>query len=261
MFSVVGDYDYLLRLFFTFTTGGKTSFLCKVCMSYLKKGTLPPKAAANCLQAVHVPENVHLRSYLEEALIAKVLLFIKIFSLKSSLMPAIKDKCVVIPLNTHDVINTVESLPRLPSESGIIDIQWKRRVGQKNAHLQAKVDPNRIFNALQFLQSCGNQFYLNTQSREEYETRCEKQDPNGFHLIFGNDTLYDSTLQLIFIPDGSAEPILELQKYCEIFEEEQLEQEFKENDVVRKYQIDYDENICMVKNFQRLCKLKVSCDH
>ena len=44
-------------------------FLCKVCRSYLKKGTIPPKAVLNCLETVQVPENVRLRSYLEEALV------------------------------------------------------------------------------------------------------------------------------------------------------------------------------------------------
>ena len=121
----------------TFSNGGRICFICRVCCSYIKKGKIPPKAAANSLEAVHVPESIQLRSYLEEALIARILLFIKIFSLKSSLMPAIKDKCVAIPLDANDVLNTVNSLPRLPSESGIIDIQWKRRVGQKNCHLQA----------------------------------------------------------------------------------------------------------------------------
>ena len=86
-------------------------------------------------------------------------------------------------------MNTVESLPRLPSESGIIDIQWKRRIGQRNAHLQAKVDPNRIFNALEFLRKCGNKYYMNTQSRDEYENRCQNEDPVGFNVIFGKDTV------------------------------------------------------------------------
>ena len=113
-----------------------------------KKKKYPPKAHSNSLKVFEVPDNVKLRSYLEEALIARVLLFIKIFSLKSSLMPAMKDKCIVIPLEGKDIQETVECLPRLPSESGIIDIQWKRRVGQKNAHLEAKVDPAIIFNAL-----------------------------------------------------------------------------------------------------------------
>merc|ERR1712030_33371 len=84
-------------------------------------------------------------------------------------------------------MNTVESLPRLPSESGIIDIQWKRRVGQKNAHLQAKVDPQRIFNALKFLKEQGNKYYLDSQIREQYEERCLENDPDGFNLVFGKN--------------------------------------------------------------------------
>ena len=98
-------------------------------------------------------------------------------------MPAIKDKCVVIPLDEKDIQDTVTALPRLPSESGIIDIQWKRQVGKKNCHLQAKVDPARLFNALQFLKSSGNPHYTNTNSIEEYEARCRNDDPLGFNLI------------------------------------------------------------------------------
>ena len=102
-------------------------------------------------------------------------------------MPAIEDKCVVIPLDETDILNTVDSLPRLPSESGIIDVQWKRRVGQKNAHLQAKVDPVRIFDALRFLRQSGNKHYLQTQNSEEYKKRCQNEDPEGYNLIFGQD--------------------------------------------------------------------------
>ena len=216
------------------------------------KGKLPPKAEANCLKAVPVPETVCLQSYLEEALIARVLLFIKIFTLKTSLMPAMKDRCVVIPLEKKDIEDTVKSLPRLPSESGIIDIQWKRRVGQKNAHLQSKVDPTKIFNALQFLKDSGNPHYTNTQSREEFEERCQNEDPIGFSIIFGKKDTPSSeapTFQLVFVPDDSGEPILELPKYLELRSEKEQEQEYKENDAVRKFQIDYDETICMVERF------------
>ena len=149
------------------------TYICKVCCSYLKREKLPPKSATNYLYTIPVPYNVQLKSYLEEALIARVLLFIKIFSLKSSLMPAMKDKCIVIPLEGKDIKDTVESLPRLPSESGIIDIQWKRRVGQKNAHLHAKVDPARIYNALQFLKEKGNIYYQDVQHLDDYEARCQ----------------------------------------------------------------------------------------
>ena len=212
----------------TMVSGGSENerrcFLCKVCYSHLKKGVLPPKAAANCLKAVDVPEDVKLSSYLEEALLARTLLFMKIFSLKSSLMPAIKDKCVVIPIDCVDVLNTVQSLPRLPSESGIIDIQWKRRMGQKNAHLQAKVEPARIFRALEFLRASGNEHYVDTNSREEYEARCLAEDPDGYDLIFGNDETEEQggqgSLRVTFLPDGTAETILELAPFCELQREQ-----------------------------------------
>ena len=238
---------------------GPKLFLCRGCHSYLKKGKLPPKAAANCLKVVPVPESVCLNSYLEEALIARVLLFIKIFSLKSSLMPAMKDKCVVIPLEKNDIQDTVQSLPRLPSESGIIDIQWKRRVGQKNAHLQAKVDPTRIFKALEFLKESGNPHYTSTQSREDYEIKCRNEDPIGFNIVFGENNLLHpvpQTLPVQFIPDDSAEQILELSKYLEVIEERDLEKQYLENDAVRKFQIDYDENICMVERFPEAMQIE-----
>ena len=212
----------------TMVSGGsekeRCCFLCKVCFSHLNKGALPPKAAANCLRVVDVPEDVKLRSYLEEALLARTLLFMKIFSLKSSLMPAIKDRCVVIPIDCVDVLNTVQSLPRLPSESGIIDIQWKRRTGQKNAHLQAKVEPARIFRALEFLRASGNEHYTDTDSREDYEERCLAEDPDGYDLLFGSNRDEEQGgqggLRVTFLPDGTAETILELEPFCELQREQ-----------------------------------------
>ena len=47
----------------TFKSGGNLCFLCKVCYSHLENDTLPPKAAANCLETVFVPDHVKLKSY------------------------------------------------------------------------------------------------------------------------------------------------------------------------------------------------------
>ena len=89
-------------------------FICKICVQHIRKNMLPPKSVVNSLASVFVPEEARLRSYLEEALIARVLLFIKIFSLRTSLMPAMKDKCIVIPLESEDISDTIDSLPRIP---------------------------------------------------------------------------------------------------------------------------------------------------
>ncbi len=59
-------------------------FLCKSCTTDLKKGKLPTKSATNSLFCISVPKEIQLNSYLEEALVARTLLFMKIFSLKGS---------------------------------------------------------------------------------------------------------------------------------------------------------------------------------
>ena len=225
-------------------------FVCRVCLGFLKKGKVPPKADINCLEAVFVPQNLKLQSYLEQALIARVLLFIKIFSLRTSLMPAIKDKCVVIPLDRKEVVDTIQNLPRLPSETNIIDIQWKRRLGQKNAHLQAKVNPDRLFRALEFLKSKGNKYYQASQNLEEYKSRCGDDDPDGFRVLFGSENDENSGKIIIkFVPDYFSEPIHDLELFQQLSRDGEEEEEFLKKDVVRKFQIDYNETVCMVEKF------------
>jgi hypothetical protein len=100
----------------------------------------------------------------------------------------------------------------------------------KNAHLQAKVDPARIFNALNFLRQSGNKHYLQTQSSEEYKKRCQNEDPEGYNLIFGQDNSHNGRLRLEFIPDGAAEPVLNLKTFLEINEYQNLEKEYREDE-------------------------------
>ena len=204
---------------------GGQCFICKVCHGYLKENNMPPKAVANCLEATALPDNVRLASYLEEALLARTLLFMKIFCLKSSLMPAVKDKCVVIPIEHADVLNTVQSLPRLPAESGIVDIQWKRRVAQKNAHLQAKVEPDKIFRALQFLQECNNKHYMAADTEEEYKARCLAEDPEGYELLYGpmESDVQLTAVRVNTVPDSAAERIIDLPHFLELQEDQVTE--------------------------------------
>ena len=126
---------------------------------------------------------------------------------------------------------------------------WKRRQGQKNCHLQAKVDPTKIFQALHFLKSCGNPHYQNIQSRDNYEARCLSEDPDGFDLVFGASQCEDEALKTIFIPDDAAEPIMELSYFLYLKDELETEKEYVEKDTVRKFQIEYTDTVCMVEKF------------
>ena len=222
-------------------------FICKICVQHIRKNMLPPKSVVNSLASVFVPEEARLRSYLEEALIARVLLFIKIFSLRTSLMPAMKDKCIVIPLESEDISDTIDSLPRIPSQSGIIDIQWKRRLSQKTSHLQAKVCPDRIFNALNFLKDSGNKFYQQIHTRDQYEKYCMEKDPVGFNIIFGEKIL--DRLVVSFLDDDTTEPILNLPEFLIMRKHEEDENQLINDDPVRKFQINYNNDLYMVPKY------------
>ena len=66
-------------------------------------------------------------SELENCMIALNIIFQKVFRLPKSRWPAMKDRTVNIPIFESDVINTVSSLPRTPSEAGIIPVNLKRK--------------------------------------------------------------------------------------------------------------------------------------
>ena len=209
------------------------------------------------MATIPVPQEAKLRSYLEEALISRVLLFIKIFSLRTSLMPAMKDKCIVVPRETKDIYDTVEALPRIPSQSGIIDIHWKRQLSQKSSHLQAKVSPERIFKALEFLKACGNQFYQQIKSQDEYERECMTDDPDCFNLIFGEKI--SNVLSVMFVDDDAAEPIFGLEEYLVMKNHADDEQHLIDNDPVRKFQINYNNDLYMVPKYREGMTLDGVC--
>ena len=71
-------------------------------------------------------------SELEATLIAKNIVFMKIFQLPKSRWSAVKDKTVNVPIPETVVLETVKKFPRMPSQAGIIPIKLKRKKEYKN---------------------------------------------------------------------------------------------------------------------------------
>ena len=65
---------------------------------------------------------------LEANMIAKRIIFMKIFQLPKSRWTALKDKIINIPIKDDDIVNTITSLPRTPDEAGLIEVDLKRKV-------------------------------------------------------------------------------------------------------------------------------------
>ena len=64
---------------------------------------------------------------LEGALIAKTIIFQKIYQLPKSRWTALKDRLINIPINDDDIVNTLDQMPRTPRNAGLIGVALKRK--------------------------------------------------------------------------------------------------------------------------------------
>ena len=88
---------------------------------------------------------------------------------------------ISIPVSSDNVLNTINKLPRLLSEAGLIPIGLKRKQIYKNCHRKEYVDTNKIFAALDFLKSSGHPYYQFYDSFNDYESRCKEHDHEGYN--------------------------------------------------------------------------------
>ena len=93
--------------------GENDCYLCKTCITHMKEKKMPPMAASNKLRLEVQDENLQLTE-LEGALIAKNLIFQKIYQLPKSRLTALKDRVVNVPIEENSIMNTLEQLPRTP---------------------------------------------------------------------------------------------------------------------------------------------------
>ena len=90
--------------------GQKSSYLCYACKNHLISGRLPPMSVMNGLRIPPHDPDMELTE-LEGNLIAKNIVFMKIFQLPKSRWTALKDKIINVPVNDSDIVNTISSLP------------------------------------------------------------------------------------------------------------------------------------------------------
>ena len=140
---------------------------------------MPNMSALNGLIIEPIPEEFNLSDF-EMQLIAKDLLFMKIFKLPKSRMPATKDKIINVPLTNSDIQRTANLLPRSLDESSLVNVQLKRTKDLKNVHSQALVRPEKLIEALRFLQSNGNPFYDFSDVGERKKVENDNDETAGF---------------------------------------------------------------------------------
>ena len=124
---------------------------------------------------------------LEGALIAKNIIFQKIYQLPKSRWTALKDRVVNVPINDSAIINTIEQMPRTPKEAGLIGVALKRKKEYKNSHKHQLISPEKLYRMLNKLQISQNRHYQFYENCIEYEKRCRISDPMGYNVMINED--------------------------------------------------------------------------
>ena len=194
----------------------------------------------------------------------------KIFKKPKSRMAAIKDRCVCVPIDDQTITETLNQLPRTPSEACIVPVKLKRRKEYKNVHLSEYVDVYKMHRALETLKKFGHpeyQFY-EPSDFNNYAERCKLNDPEGYKTLFEGDseddiesTEEERKVENIEVIGGEGDiENIEVSKVKEDEEasDDELEQyELREEqylkvDAVAKQQFEYNRNIAMANDFPEL---------
>ena len=172
-------------------------FLCTSCKKYLFQGKMPPKSNMNNLKSPDLEKMPELQlSELELSLLARTLVFMKIFNLPKSQMTAVKDRTVCVPIDHETMMKTLKSLPRTPKEALLVPVQLKRKKGMKNSHLQELINPVKVFKAAKTLKNQGHPYYQEIEDSdldsylEKYfeELNIEEEDEDEDEEIFSCET-------------------------------------------------------------------------
>ena len=149
---------------------------CHSCLSYIRKCEVPKIHVSNGLQLDDIPDSLKLTE-LEQQLIAKDIIFMKIKKLPKSRMQAILDRVINVPIQDEDIIKTVTSLPRPRDKAGVVGVRLKRKMDLKNAHIESFVRPHMLIEALKTFKSLGNVHYKDVEIDESFLEKAENETP------------------------------------------------------------------------------------
>ena len=141
--------------------------LCHGCLTNIKKEKIPSINVQNGLSLEDIPTELELGD-LEQQLIARSLMFIKVCKLPKSGMRAMKDEVINVPIENEDISKSITTLPRHPDDAHLVAVQLKRKVEYKNLHLEGFIRPNVIIKALKTLKDRGNRFYQDIKINENF---------------------------------------------------------------------------------------------
>ena len=218
------------------------NFLCKGCKLSMEKGKMPKMCVNNGLKVDLLPEKDMELTELENNIIALNIIFQKIHVLPKSRWNGTHDRLVNIPIGEQDVVNTLKNLPRTPSEAGLISVSLKRKLDYKTTHIKQLIDIKKIYKFLHHLKyEAKNKYYQFYDDYNVFMERCDKEK---------EDNLDDDIIEDLDICQKKETSKDEINVANDSDKEDEKEdEEYRQKDVVRKFQFDYDMTTCMVPRY------------
>ena len=240
-------HETVVNIIFNGNTDKTGSYICYTCKTTMISGKIPSMSIINGLKVACIDESCHLTE-LENNLIAQNINFQYIFFLPTSRWAATKKQMISVPVRPETVLNTMNQLPRIPKEAGLIPVKLKRKLEYEGCHKKEFVDPHKILRTLNYLKRSGHPDYQFFDNLEEYEKRCKDQDENGHDLLFGNtDIKYPND------KNDSCSTSKEISKDDDSDEnEDEMEINYITKDPVRKHQFDHNRNTCLTNNYPEM---------
>ena len=171
--SYKASINFLEKCTTKYTSFAGLEWICKTCNNYLKKEKVPPQCVSNKLEVADVPDELKDLTELEARLLAQRYPFMKILALPRGKQAGIKGAVVNVPVIAEKVC---KSLPRTPSQAGIIPLKLKRKIQYKSHVAYQNIRPGMVQAALGKLKTI-NKFYLSTVENGEWEEQCLNEDP------------------------------------------------------------------------------------
>ena len=177
-----------------------------------------------------------------------------------------KDRTVNIPIFEADVLKTIESLPRTPSQAGIIPVNLKRRLMYKQTHKTQYVSVPKVLKALETLKKLGNKYYQFVPDFDDFKKKCKDTDTEGFSLLF-QDEKENEELEGVYNDNtllDNNQDISEVQEIVKISSEiescqtqdsdqsDKEEEEYRRKDFVKKWQFEYNRSTCFSNNYPEI---------
>ena len=206
-------------------------WICKTCLnSYLLKGKLPGNSVMNGLKIDMTDKERKERGLdlteFEGSLVARQLMFQKIFLMPKSRWAGLKDKQILIPVSNDKIQNFLGQLPRTPTEAGLLAVNLKRKLEYKGSHKSQLIDPQKLFKFIATCKAAGHPLYQDVSTEEDYLEKCKKSKTD-YKLVYGNEDLdSDDVSEQSSEGDGDEEDW----ETCEDDEDDDYDKEFEEDE-------------------------------